>query len=137
MKAIIHRYPITIKETQLDVYGHVNNTTYLVLFEEARWDLITQNGYGYYKIMETGFGPVVLEMTVKYQKELRLHDEIIIESQPLSYEKKISKLSQKMIRGSDICCTAEFTIGLFDLKARKLVLPTPEWLQGFGLMIED
>lgn len=128
-----HRYSILIKEVDLDVYGHVNNATYLVYFEEARWDFITKNGYGLKKIQETGLGPVILEMNVKYQKELCLRDEVVIESKPLSYHKKISKLSQVMLRGGEVCCTAEFTIGLFDLKMRKLILPTDDWLKGFGI----
>ena len=37
-----------------------------------------------------------------------------------------------MVRDEEICCTADFTIALFDLHARKLVLPTPEWLYAVG-----
>ena len=132
MKTEIHRYPIIIKEIHLDFYGHVNNSTYLILFEEARWDFITRNGYGYQKIMETGIGPVILEVNVKYQKELRLREEIVIESSTLSYEKKICRMQQRMLRGHEVCCSAEFTVALFDLKARKLLLPTQDWLKGVG-----
>lgn len=123
-----HRYPFIVKETYLDSFGHMNNAVYLTLFEEARWDLITKHGYGLKKIMETGYGPVILEIDLKFLKELRLREEIVIESINHSYDKKISKMTQKMIRGDDICCTAELTIGFFNLKERKLVMPTPEWL---------
>ena len=34
----VFTYPLLIKETYLDTFGHVNNATYLTLFEEARWD---------------------------------------------------------------------------------------------------
>lgn len=129
----VHKYPALIKETNLDVFGHMNNAAYLVLFEDARWDLITRNGYGLHKIQETGLGPVILEMTVRYSKELRLRDEIIIESSMIQYEKKTGTMSQKMVRGTDVCCTAEFIVGLFDLKSRKLVSPTPDWLKALGL----
>jgi acyl-CoA thioester hydrolase len=33
----------------------------------------------------------------------------------------------------ELCCDATFVVGLFDLQARKLVLPTPEWLRAVGL----
>lgn len=132
MSKIFRTSPILIKETYLDVYGHVNNATYLTLFEEARWDLTHQQGWGLKRIMEKGVGPVILEVTLRYLRELRLRDEIIIESQMISYEKKIGKLSQKMLRGKEVCCTAEFTMGLFDLKERKLILPTDEWLEVVG-----
>jgi len=128
-----HTYPLIIKETNLDLYRHVNNATYLTFFEDARWDFINNHNYGFAKILETGLGPVVLEVTIRYLKELRLRDQITIETTMVSYEKKIGKMHQKMVRGSDICCTADITFGLFDLNERKLVLPTPEWLQGIGL----
>lgn len=126
-------YPLIIKENHLDTFGHVNNATYLSLFEEARWDLITKNGYGLKKIQETGIGPTILEIKLVFIKELRLREEIVIETQLVSYEKKIGQLSQKMIREGVVCCEAELTIGLFDLSTRKLILPTPEWLHAVGL----
>lgn len=128
----IYSYPVTIKEIYLDTFGHVNNALYLTLFEEARWDCITKNGFGLKKIQEEKIGPTILEIKINFSKELRLRDEINIETQLISYEKKIGKLSQKMLRGDEVCCSAEFTIGLFDLKSRRLILPTREWLFAVG-----
>ncbi len=132
MNTKVFTYPLIILETYLDVFGHVNNAAYLTLFEEARWDMITQNGYGLEKILETGFGPVILEINLKFLKELRLREEIVIETTINSYSKKIGKMVQKMIRAGEICCTAELTFGLFSLKERKLVMPTEDWLKSFG-----
>lgn len=128
----VYSYPLIIKETYLDTFGHVNNAMYFTLFEEARWDLITKNGYGIKKIQETGLGPTILEIQMKFLKELRLRENITIETQLLSYEKKIGKLEQKMVRNGEICCIALFVIALFSLTERKLVLPTPDWLQAIG-----
>jgi acyl-CoA thioester hydrolase len=128
----MYTYPLTIKETYLDTFGHVNNAMYLTLFEEARWDLITKNGYGLKKIQETGQGPTILEFTLSFRKELRLREEVTIETQLISYKMKICTISQKIIRGGELCCNAEFIMGLFDLKHRKLILPTAEWLEALG-----
>lgn len=133
LNAPISSYYLTILETHLDVFGHVNNAMYLTLFEEARWDLITKNGYGLQHILETGYGPVILEINLKFSKELRLREEIKIETQVLSYTKKIGKMSQKMLRGQEMCCVADLTFGLFSLKERKLVLPTEDWAMAIGL----
>ena len=129
----IHSYQVIIKETNLDLFGHVNNADYLVLFEEARWDMITRNGYGVSTIRETGLGPVVLEVSLLYRKELKLRDEIVIKTSTISYEKKIGVMHQKMVRAGESCCDAQFKFALFDLESRKLVLPTPRWLKGIGL----
>ncbi|MFA6915951.1 MAG: acyl-CoA thioesterase [Parachlamydiales bacterium] len=130
-----YTYSLIIKEANLDVYGHVNNTVYLTLFEEARWQIITDGGYGLDKIKETGKGPVILDIHVRYHKEIHLRELIVIESQFLSYEKKIGKIHQRMMRGDDVCCTADYTTGLFDLGERRLILPTEEWLNAIGYNI--
>jgi acyl-CoA thioester hydrolase len=121
-----------IKKEYLDSFGHVNNAFYLTLLEEARWDLINRNGYGLERIKATGLGPTILEIHLKFLREIVLNDHIIIQTELLSYEGKIAKIQQKMLRGEEVCCIAEFTVALFDLKERKLVLPTPEWLQALS-----
>jgi thioesterase-3 len=133
MNTKVFSYPIIIKESYLDTFGHVNNACYLTLFEEARWDLVTKNGYGLQKILETGLGPTILQIKLSFYKELRLREKIVIESQLISYEKKIAKILQKMLRDGEVCCEAELTIGLFSLAERKLVAPTQEWLSAIGV----
>jgi acyl-CoA thioester hydrolase len=119
------------------VYGHVNNASYLTLFEEARWDLITANGYGLDTIKETGLGPVVLEANVKYLRELRDGEEIEISTALEQYEGKVGTLIQEMHKIDEQTPTmkassASFVFGLFDLQARRLVDPTSKWLDGIG-----
>lgn len=127
-------YRLIIQEKDLDSFGHVNNAAYLVLFEQARWDLLNQNGFDFKKMQEAGLGPTIMKITVSYLKELRLNDEIQIETQIVSYEGKVGKIFQRMLREEQVCCEAEIVMGLFDLTTRKLVLPTPEWLAAIGVM---
>lgn len=129
MSDLHHRYSITILEKHLDTFGHVNNATYLEMLEEARWDWITRNGYGVEQVQTIGLGPVVLDIHITFKRELRLRKEVFIESKLESYRGKIAKIVQKIVDKDDtVCCQAEFTFGLFDLKQRKLVMPTSEWL---------
>ena len=129
----MHTYSFTVKEHHLDTFAHVNNAQYLSLFEEARWDMITKNGYGLEKIKETGLGPVVLEILITFKKELKLRQEIIIQTEVLSKGVKISKISQKMVDNQGtLFCEAVFTFALFDLKKRKIVSPTEAWLKAFN-----
>jgi thioesterase-3 len=132
MSAILFTYSVVIQEHHLDKFGHVNNAEYLVLLEDARWDFLNKNGFSMDDIKKFGFGPTILEIKIRFSRELKLHDEITIESQLMSYEKKIAKLFQKILRNGEVCCTAEYTMGLFDLKTRKLILPTKEWLRAIG-----
>lgn len=131
-------YPITIRESHLDTFGHVNNATYLQIMEEARWEFISGRGYGLDVIRLTGLGPTILEWKIRFLKELRLREDIIITSHTLSYDKKIGILAHKIVnKQEEICCEAEMTFGLFDTTARRLVLPTAEWLHAIGKIAED
>ena len=130
----IFRYKLLVRESHLDTFGHMNNATYLQILEEARWDLITSRGYGLRTIQKVGAGPVVLEFNLKFLKELKLRQEITIESQLISYEGKIAKLRQDIFNDkNELCFQGVMTFALFDTKERKLVAPTPEWLYAVGI----
>ena len=123
-------YELTIREHHLDTFGHVNNATYLQLYEEARWELITANGYGLDKVKSTGLGPVILEINVRFLKELRLRETITIHSQTTEYSSKIGTIKQWMTNSKgDICSDIELKFGLFDTKSRKLVAADEDWLK--------
>lgn len=135
MQSQLHKYKTFIKEMHLDSFAHVNNAMYLVLLEEARWDLLNQNGYTLDKIMASQIGPTILEIKIRFLRELKLHEEIVIETQVISYEKKICIVVQRILRGEEICATAELTMSLFDLQMRKLISPTEEWMRALGIQI--
>lgn len=129
MENRILEYELTIKEHHLDFYGHVNNATYLQLYEEARWQFITDNDYGLDKIKSSGLGPVILEIKIRFIKELRLREKITIHSQTGEYSSKVGTMKQWITDSKgNICSDVELHIGLFDTKNRKLVEPTEEWL---------
>lgn len=134
MSYSIFDYALTIRENHLDTFGHVNNAVYLQIFEEARWELITQNGYDLQKIKETGMGPTLLEVNIKFMRELKLRTPILVKTQLVKYEGKIMVLKQWMeSEGGVKHAEADFTIALFDTRQRKLIPPTPEWLKAIGL----
>lgn len=128
-------YPILIRERHLDTFGHVNNATYLEIFEEARWEFVSSRGFGLKDVQKLGMGPTILECNLKFLKEIRLRQTILVESQTLSYEKKIGILRQAMVNEEgQVHSELIMTFGLFDVKERKLVLPTPEWLHAVGFI---
>lgn len=130
----VFRYPVMIREHHLDTFGHVNNSVYLQLLEEARWEFIASRGFGLQDVQKWGMGPTVLEWNIKFRREIRLREKVVIESQTMKYEGKIGVLRQDIFNEKEeLCCQAQMTFGLFDVKARKLVLPTPEWLKAIGV----
>ena len=134
----IHEYPILIREHHLDTFGHVNNAAYLDILEEARWDLITRNGFGLDAVQRLKVGPTVLEVQLRFVRELRNRQRVTIRSWLESYSGKIGKLTQQIQdEAGGVCADALFTIGLFDLTTRRLVRPTAEWIAALGLRAED
>lgn len=130
----IHEYRVLIIERHLDTFGHVNNATYLDLLEAARWDWITGNGFGLARIRELQQGPTVLEVTLRFKREIKNRQQILIRTWVESYEGKVVTVMQEMRdEASELCCEGRFLCGLFDLAARRLLAPTPEWLVAVGL----
>ena len=128
-------YEVIIRESNLDTFGHMNNAAYLQLFEEARWEYITQNGYGLKKVQELQQGPVVLELTMKFRKEIGLREKITITMQLLETKGKISRFRQEMLKeDGSVATELELVFGLFDLKTRRLVDPTPAWKKAMGVL---
>jgi acyl-CoA thioester hydrolase len=138
MLGTVHEYRLLILEKHLDTFGHVNNASYLEILEEARWDLITRNGYGLEEVHRSRIGPVVLDVHLRFVRELQNRQEVTIRSWLESYSGKVGKLAQQIVDDSgELCCDALFTIGLFDLSARRLIRPTPEWARALGLRPEE
>ena len=123
---MIFSYPILILEKHLDLLGHVNHATYLQLFEEARWDIVTQHGYGLKEVTESKKGPIILEANVRYVKEVLLRENVMIETQFPKWTSLIGEIHQVMKKSDgSIGCEAKFKCGFFDLNQRKLI-PAPE-----------
>jgi YbgC/YbaW family acyl-CoA thioester hydrolase len=125
---------IVISEAHLDSYGHLNHARYLELLEQARWDLITERNFGIDTIKRTKTGPVILEVTIKFLRELGPREPVVIRSQLVGYEGKIGKLLQQMLKADGaVACEALITFGLFDMERRKLIEPTPAWRYAIGV----
>lgn len=132
----VYEYEITILEHHLDTFGHVNNAVYLEMYEEARWDFITKNNLGLKEIMETQVGPVLLDLNLTFKSELKNREKIKIVSQarPEMRNRFVMILDQKMIRADGkVASTLTISVGMMDLKERKLISPNVEWLKALGL----
>jgi YbgC/YbaW family acyl-CoA thioester hydrolase len=128
-------YEVLIHEVHLDSFGHVNNAAYVMLFEEARWDFITKNGFGLDYIQKHQVGPVILDLKVRFKREIKNRERIKIISRTVELiSSKIIVLEQSMINSAGkIASDALYTVGFFDLKERKLINASQEWLSAIGI----
>ena len=131
-------YKFTVLESHLDTFGHMNHATYLQIFEQARWEFITERGYGLKEIAKYQIGPTILEAKIRYMRELRLREEVTIESVCPPFTGKVGVVHQTMFNSDGKeAATIELSIGLFDMQKRKLISPTPEWLHAIGSALSN
>ncbi|MFE0727312.1 acyl-CoA thioesterase [Streptomyces antibioticus] len=113
---------VTVRGYETDTQGHVNQSVYLNYAEHARWSLLHAAGITQTALQARGVGPVALETTIRYLRELLAGDEVDITCAFLWGEGKTFRIEQT-IRKADGTVSAEITAvgGLLDLKERRLV----------------
>ncbi|MBO7934656.1 acyl-CoA thioesterase [Streptomyces sp. CAI-85] len=113
---------VTVRGYETDTQGHVNQSVYLNYAEHARWSLLHAAGITQTALQARGVGPVALETTIRYRRELLAGDEVDITCAFLWGEGKTFRIEQT-IRRADGTVSAEITAvgGLLDLKERRLL----------------
>ncbi|MFE9308061.1 acyl-CoA thioesterase [Streptomyces sp. NPDC088353] len=116
---------VTVRGYETDVQGHLNQAVYLNYAEHARWSLLQAAGISQAGLVSGGVGPVALETTIRYLRELLAGDEVDVTCAFEWGGGKTFRIRQT-IRKADGTVAAEIDAvgGLLDLKARRLV-PAP------------
>ncbi|MGW2641135.1 acyl-CoA thioesterase [Streptomyces sp. NPDC001348] len=113
---------VTVRGYETDVQGHLNQAVYLNYAEHARWTLLQAAGISQARLIGRGVGPVALETTLRYRRELLAGDEVDVTCEFEWTGGKTFRVRQE-IRKTDGTVAAEVVGvgGLLDLKERKLV----------------
>lgn len=114
--------PVTVRGYETDVQGHLNQAVYLNYAEHARWALLQAAGISQRGLVSKGVGPVALETTIRYRRELLAGDEVEVTCAFVWGGGKTFSIEQT-IRKTDGTVAAEITAvgGILDLEERKLV----------------
>ncbi|MEU7036411.1 thioesterase family protein [Streptomyces sp. NPDC046237] len=129
---------VVVRGYETDTQGHLNQAVYLQYAEHARWSLLRKSGIRQSDLLEKGVGPVALEVTVRYLRELRAGDEVEVTCDFVWGEGKTFRIEQT-IRKVDGTVAAEVTGvgGLLDLHARKLVADPRAYFRELAATPED
>ncbi|GAA1084754.1 MULTISPECIES: acyl-CoA thioesterase [Kitasatospora] len=114
--------PITVRGYETDSQGHLNQSVYLQYAEHARWCYLEHAGIRQADLLAKGVGPVVLETTVRYRRELRAGEEVAVSCRFVWGDGKTFGVEQTVVK-ADGTLAAEVTGvgGFLDLTARRLV----------------
>jgi acyl-CoA thioester hydrolase len=117
---------IAVRGYELDANGHLNRAAYLQYAEHACWEWVRAAGIEHRDLVDRGVGPVTLEETIRYHRELRAGDEVTVACRPVWGNGKTYRIEQD-VHLVDGTLVAEVTAvcGLFDLADRRLV-PHPD-----------
>ncbi|CAM5378687.1 Thioesterase OS=Streptomyces glaucescens OX=1907 GN=SGLAU_26750 PE=4 SV=1 [Streptomyces glaucescens] len=117
--------PVTVRGYETDTQGHLNQAVYLNYAEHARWSLLQAAGIRQADLQAEGVGPVALETTIRYRRELLAGDEVEVTCEFEWGVGKTFRIRQRIVKADGtVAAEVEAVGGLLDLKARKL-LPDP------------
>ncbi|WP_329414973.1 acyl-CoA thioesterase [Streptomyces sp. NBC_00704] len=113
---------VTVRGYETDVQGHLNQSVYLNYAEHARWSLLHAAGITQAELLGKGLGPVALETTIRYRRELLAGDEVDVSCVFEWSGGKTFRIEQTVTK-TDGTVAAEITAvgGLLDLTARRMV----------------
>jgi acyl-CoA thioester hydrolase len=126
----MERYAKTfiVRWADCDVNGHMRNTAYSEYAIDVRIGYLTEHGFGFDRMTEAGFGPVILREETDYLREVRLGERIEVDLTLLGlsadlgrfkfahdFTKENGKPSARIVLAG----------GWLDLRARRLI-PAPE-----------
>jgi len=120
---------VSVRGYELDTQGHLNSAVYHQYGDHARWELLRAAGIEVKDLLGSGIGPITLENTIRYHRELRGGDEVDVTCAFEWGEGRTFGVRQEFRRTNGELegeLVAELTGvgGLLDLQARRL-LPDP------------
>jgi acyl-CoA thioester hydrolase len=113
---------VTVRGYETDVQGHLNQSVYINYAEHARWSLLQAAGITQAWLIGRGIGPVALETTIRYRRELLAGDEVDVTCVFAWGGGKTFRIEQ-IIRRTDGTVAAELSAvgGLLNLETRRMV----------------
>lgn len=113
---------VGVRSYELDMNGHVNHAVYHQFGEHARSEHLAAAGCSFARMLERGFGIVLLETRVRFLRELRHGDEVDVDSRLAFGTGRAFTMDHTLRRGdgepaAEIACV----MGLLDQGTRRLV----------------
>jgi acyl-CoA thioester hydrolase len=118
-----------VRSYECDQNGHLNGSVYVQWADEARGEAARAAGVDMAALFASGVGPVNLETTIRYHRELRLGDEVEVSCRFEWSEGTTMRVAQEFRRpdgtlAAELCSVG----GLFDLNERRLIRsPADRW----------
>ena len=119
----IHRYSLRVQFDEVDQYGIVHHTRYLVYMERARVALLGELGMRPGGLEETQLGLIVSSIETKFRASGLFLDELVVEQGCRSAGASRVQLCYAIRRGETLLTTAELVLAFVDKTGRPCRAP--------------
>ncbi|GED59664.1 thioesterase family protein [Brevibacillus formosus] len=117
-----HRYHLTVRSTDIDVIGHVNNAKYLEYMEWARFEWIWEQGFTLDELRRRAIMPVVVNININYRKELKMREEVTAITTVVKVGEKSFVIRQELYNASEVLVAdADVTMVMIDASTRQSI----------------
>lgn len=116
--------------TDLDLYFHVNNGSYLQMMDVARSNYIADIG-GFAALAARGWYPVVAASTMSYRRSLTLGQAFTIETRLVGWDERMAYLEQRFVRDG-VGCARGLVAGRFLTRGSGAKVAAPEVVELLG-----
>ncbi|GAB1532512.1 MULTISPECIES: acyl-CoA thioesterase [Brevibacillus] len=117
-----HRYHLTVRSTDIDVIGHVNNAKYLEYMEWARFEWIWEQGFTLDELRRRAIMPVVANININYRKELKMREEVTASTTVVKVGEKSFVIRQELYNATDVLVAdADVTMVMIDANTRQSI----------------
>lgn len=121
---------ITVRSTEVDFLGHVNNAKFLEYLEWGREEWYRNAGHSFAWMAKRGVGTVTVNININYRGECGQGDILLVKTAPAKTGKSSCVFDQEIVKkdGNSRVSDARVTIVFIDLETRKS-MPIPEYLR--------
>ncbi|NRS49610.1 thioesterase family protein [Brevibacillus sp. HB2.2] len=117
-----HHYHLTVRSTDIDVIGHVNNAKYLEYMEWARFEWIWEQGFTLDELRRRAIMPVVANININYRKELKMREEVTAITTVVKVGEKSFVIRQELYNAADVLVAdADVTMVMIDANTRQSI----------------
>ncbi|MCR6490324.1 thioesterase family protein [Amycolatopsis sp. OK19-0408] len=116
------RVTIAVRCDDIDANGHVRGPAYLAYADHARWSCVQAAGIDLAELSARRIGPVNLETTVRFHRELVAQGEVSVSCEFKWGAGKTSRVEQEFVApDGTLVASVSSVSGLLDLDRRRLV----------------
>jgi YbgC/YbaW family acyl-CoA thioester hydrolase len=99
---MIFKYIKRIYGFECDVYGHLNNANYLMLYEAARAEALSEMGMNIAYLKDNGVLMFIVNAEISYKKGLKIDEEVLVKSRLVKHDRLYAYWVQEIYNAESI-----------------------------------